>query len=344
MAVTRTTVLFLITSVVLLTASYSLCRDYAIIDVVGDSISEGYNPDYSIATATTGWVHMLYGQADWTNAPGTATITNIWPGITFYNSSQAGSRASDWADDVNGWLSAVVAHDPDLVVLYLGGNDLIQDYGSGGFSAIEQDQYRADLYTIIDALRTNGSQPDIVMPDYYDLLDGQSTTLPPPYDQYADAAAAVAVCNDVIRSVAAEKGCFAVDGVHAAFLYHCYGSDVVPKSKHLSPDYVARPLLTSFDIHPVTEGHGAIYELVYGVLGELKSIPTITSFALTAGQPVFQWTSGYGQNYVIERSEDLTVEDSFVPLATNVSTLPMNTYTGFIESAGSMFYRIRVEE
>lgn len=340
----RTALALIPFSIALLTTSFSSGRDYAVVDIVGDSISDGYNPDYGVAGATTGWVHMLYGQADWTNAPGTATITNIWPDITFHNSSQAGSRASEWADDVNGWLSGVVAHDPDLVVIYLGGNDLIQDYGSGGFSTIEQEQYRADLYAIIDSLRTNGAQPDIVMPDYYDLLDGQSTTLPPPYDQYADAAEAVATCNEVIRSVAAEKGCFAIDGIHAAFLYHCYGSDVVPKSKHLSPDYVDRPLATSFDIHPVTAGHGAIYELVYEVLRELKSIPTITSFALTAGQPVLQWTSSYGQNYVIERSEDLTVEDSFVPLTTNASTLPFNTYTGAIESAGSAFYRIRIEE
>ena len=96
-------------------------KEYQVFDVVGDSISFGTNPELG----TYGWVQMLFGQKFGTTVPAkTNTIFTLWAGITNWNSSVSGSTAAEWSMDKKHYLTTVKNHHPDLVVVYIGGNDL----------------------------------------------------------------------------------------------------------------------------------------------------------------------------------------------------------------------------
>lgn len=320
-------------------ASAVRAREYRIVDVVGDSISAGYNPDYSRTMATTGWVHFLYGQAAWTNASGSGTITNLWPGIQMYNSARSGSKAWEWAADANGWLSGVLNHQPDLVFVYIGGNDLISYYTSEGtFTEARQAEYRANLTAIVNALQSNQPPAEIVLLEYYDLFDGYSSNLSFPYTAYTNGSEAMVELNQIIRDVASGKGCHLAAGVYDAFMHHCYGEGL-GDTGHVMPDYVLMPI-ANFDIHPVTAGHDAIYDVAWQELIELKDIPKFTGTCVESNRFIFTWSSGIAQDYVIQRATNLAGANVFFPLATNPATPPFNTYTDIVDGVKMGFYRV----
>ena len=253
-------------------------RQYGIyekFDVVGDSISANANPQH----AGFGWVKMMFGDGysdGSTNIPPKAnTIYTLWPSISAANHALGGSKASDWASEGYSGMHNVTSGLPDLVVVYIGGNDLLSyTVSPDGLSQADAEEYRTNLMTIIDILRTNETVPDIILVNYYDLFDGYSTELEswgiPLLYPYTNLSEYTMLGNKVIEEVADEKGCYIVNTIYSNFMHHCYG-EALGDTNHLSPDYVRTPI-SILDIHPNTDGHTEIYEQVYEKLHEL-SIP-----------------------------------------------------------------------
>ncbi|MFB3894680.1 MAG: SGNH/GDSL hydrolase family protein [bacterium] len=267
----RLTVIFLIIFVVITAYSLSAAKDYTVFDIVGDSISAGVNPDYS---GDYGWVQMLFGLGTTGSPPKSNTIYTLWSNITVYNSARSGSTAIQWSADYSSWLTGVKNHHPELVVVYIGGNDFLAYSAAGPITDTEFNIYRNNLRTIIDALHNNTPNPDIILVNYYDLFDGYSRNLPSAFSTYTSLSDIVIRGNQVIEEVAIEKGCSLVT-VYPNFMHHCYGVDLIPgDTQHLSPDFVKRPLLSNFDIHPNTNGHNQIYNNVYAQLVTLKNATT----------------------------------------------------------------------
>ena len=309
-------------------------REYQVFDVVGDSISAGVNPECGIY----GWVHMLFGQLACGQEASTSTLTNLWPDAVAYNSSVSGSTAKDWAWAQPAYMQAVSNHHPDLVVLFIGGNDGLAYAADGDYTEAEKEEFRTNLVAIVQQLRANSPVPDVVVVNYYDLFDGLSSNLPPAYAAYRTLSAAVAAGNQMIEGVAASNGCFHVD-VHSGFMHHAYGGEL-GDAGHLSPDYVRTPL-SAFDIHPSTAGHHAIRLAIYERLAELKEIPKFLAPSGTADQAVIRWSSGIGQSYVLQRATDST--NAYEGVATNAGTPPLNVLTDSVEAVDRAFYRILVE-
>ncbi len=235
-------------------------KEYSVVDILGDSISHGVNPQVG---DNSGWVQMMYGTYD-----AQSTIYQIWPSITAYNSAVSGSKSSDWVSPSYSPMSTLLSHRPDLVVVFIGGNDILAYAADSEFSLSEKSTYRQNLGMIIDRLRSNTPQPDILLVNYYDLFDGYSSNLPSNVGQYRVLSQAAIDGNQIINDVASEKGCALVDRVYSSFMHHCYGGSLGDTS-HLSPDYVRTPL-ANFDIHPNTEGHKAICRIIFEYLRQMK--------------------------------------------------------------------------
>jgi len=241
---------------------YLQAKNYTCFDVVGDSISAGVNPD----DGHYGWVHMLFGEGD---PPKENTIDDLFPGIAKHNSAVSGSTAQQWASTSSSYMETVLNHHPDLVAVYIGGNDFLWDYCiDGQFTQAEIDEYTNNLRTIINKLQSNTPRPDIFLITYYDLFDGESENLPSPFEHYRIVSEGTIIGDSIIAQVASEKGCYLVD-IYDDFMYHCYGVDI-SSSTHYSPDYVDRPLIPNFNIHPNTAGHNKIYEEVFAKLQQLS--------------------------------------------------------------------------
>lgn len=310
-------------------------RDYQVFDVVGDSISAGVNAGCG---ELYGWVDMLWGEAGCGQSAPTNTIYTLWPTITVYNSAVGGSTAKDWAWQQPSYLQGVSNHHPDLVVVFIGGNDGLAYSADGVYTAEEKEEFRTNLISIVTQLRQNTPVPEILMVNYYDFFDGFSTGLPPAYAAYRAMSAAVVEGNRMIEGTAFSNGCFFTD-VYNSCLHHGYGAEL-GDTQHLSPDYFRTPL-SSFDVHPVTAGHDEIREQVWGTLAELKEIPRFVAYEYATNRFVIRWRSGIGQQYVVQRSASLT--NGFEPIATNPSTPTCNTYTDAVEAVERAFYRIRVQ-
>jgi lysophospholipase L1-like esterase len=243
-------------------------REFTTFDVVGDSISAGVNPSFYSSMQAYGWVQMLFGEGGGTlPTPMTNTLQTLWPGITQYNSAISGSKASDWAPVNSSYMTTVLNHHPDLVVVMIGGNDYLADIADGTFTSAEVAAYRTNLETIIDRLRANTPRPQLILVDYYDLADGYSANVPALYSQYRAFSPGTVQANQVIHDVAEQKGTELVS-IYDSFFHHAYGG-ALGDTGHLSPDYFRMPI-TSLDIHPITVGHQVIYQLVYAKLQSLK--------------------------------------------------------------------------
>jgi len=260
----RFSMIWMMLGLMLLVLSPLEARDYHVFDVVGDSISYGINPQLG----TYGWVQMLMGEGGGGYPVAqTTTLYTLWPSITAYNSALSGAKASDWAANSYSLLSTVVNHHPDLVVVFIGGNDFLAYVADGNVTNQEYQQFRSNLNSILDTLQSNSPQPSILMVNYYDLFDGYSQYLPSSTANYQGLSATVVAGNQIISEVAAQKGCSLIN-INQPFYHHCYGS-YFGDTGHLLPDYVAMPL-TNFNIHPSTAGHLCIYQKVLESLKNLQ--------------------------------------------------------------------------
>jgi len=234
-------------------------KEYAVFDVIGDSISAGNNPEQP----GLGWVQMLEGADATTN-----TLESLWPGIEINNSASSGSTAEEWAADFGGRLSAVKERNPDLVVIFIGGNDLTTYIEGNRLETAEAEEYRTHLTSIVTHLQNNTPTPELVLIQYYDLFDGFSKNLTGEQQGKTNATEAVTILNQIIQEVAASNECHWVDSVHENFLHHGYGAEL-GDTNHLVPDYLNIPL-ANFDVHPITAGHRKIHELIFKKLDYLK--------------------------------------------------------------------------
>lgn len=240
-------------------------KDYQKLDIVGDSISHGVNPAVG---DNSGWAQMMTGEYG-----SEATVYQIWPGISVNNQAVSGSRASDWAGSGYAPMLSVIAHKPDLAVVYIGGNDLLAYAIDGQLTETEKTAFRTNLRTIINTLQAITPPPDIIMVNYYDLFDGYSANLPLLFSSYRIASEGIIAGNQIIKDVADEKGCFLIDNIYSLFMHHAYGGEL-GDTGHISPDYVRTPII-NFDIHPVTAGHRVIYQQIYNKFLEFKALSEI---------------------------------------------------------------------
>jgi len=312
-------------------------REYETFDIVGDSISFGVNPECLLQY---GWAQMLFGSSGCGQSAMTQTIYTLWPDIEAYNTAWPGSKASDWADPNYTFTKTVLAHDPDLVVVWIGGNDGLDYAADGVYTEKELGEYRTNLTTIIQILRSNAPPPEIIVCNYYDLFDGYSANLPAGYEAYRALSPATVTGNEMIRSVAESNGCFYVD-IYTPLFHHAYGEEI-GDTGHLSPDYFDTPL-ANLDIHPNTAGHQAVYQALYQTLQHLKNMPTLQSPHRPAEDVfTFEWSQGFGQTAVVERAD--TAGAPFVPIATNTGPPVTGFHTDSIDSVDRAFYRIKLSE
>ncbi len=256
-------------------------KEYAVFDIVGDSISRGVNPQ---ASELYGWADMLFGDSITGIPAKTNTLATLWPGISQNNSAVSGSTASQWSADWNGHLTAVKNRHPDLVVVYIGGNDLLGSIQDGFVSLQDLALYRTNLTSIVTNLQNNSPVPDIILGTYYDPFDGYSANLDGTMSHLTNASPTTRLANQTIAEVAASNGCFLLSNIHGGFLHHGYGEELYAGSPHATPDYMQLPL-SAFDIHPVTAGHEKLYERMFEKLLYLKNhaVPEswMAGFALT---------------------------------------------------------------
>jgi len=245
-----------------------------VIDIIGDSVSQGVNPELS---EDFGWVQLLLGEGGgMLPPPRTDTIFTLFPSAEVHNSAVSFATAADWASPETMMLQPVLDREPDLVVVFIGGNDFLQSILDGEFTADEQDAVRTHLTTIVDELQTLPATPEIILVDYYDLVDGLSENLPFPLDLFAGISDAVLTGNQIIHSVGSEKGCRVVS-IYDDFLHHCYGREF-GDTEALEPPYMLFPA-SEFDIHPVTAGHRAIADEVCEALNAIAN-PSPSGFVL----------------------------------------------------------------
>ncbi len=239
----------------------SLYSQIDVIDIIGDSISKGanpYEPEYA------GWAQMLYGEfGDY------PTIYTLFPDIETHNHSVSGSRASDWASPDYEPMQRVLSNQPDIVIVFIGGNDFLAYFDDGELSQAELDEVEQNLRTIIATLQTHLPEARILIVYYYDLFDGLSMNLPDLFSQYRSMSQGVIEGHRIIRDVAHENDLVLIDGIYDSFMHHCYGEELGDEL-HKDPDYVLTPL-REFDIHPVTPGHAAIYDQIFLALKEIAS-------------------------------------------------------------------------
>lgn len=229
------------------------------VNIVGDSISAGINPQES---GSYGWVQMLYGKV------GTyESIDSIFPGIEKYNHAISGSKASDWAVPSYTGMANLVDSQPDLVFVLIGGNDFLAYIADGEFSQTEQNQLYDDIKDILLILKNLPSEPAIILINYYDLFDGVSHNLPSAFQPFRVFSEEVITGNQILEDAASEQGVYYIDTIYSRFMGHCYGREFGADESY-EPPYVALPAIPNFDIHPVTAGHEALYEEVFHFLEE----------------------------------------------------------------------------
>ena len=109
------------------------------IAVIGDSISDGCNPELSTSAEMYakryGYAQMLEGKKyEGIDTPA-KTIYNIWNNAEYRNFSITGSKASEWNMDSSTstkwhtWdkeFQKVLDFNPDIAVIYLGANDIFE--------------------------------------------------------------------------------------------------------------------------------------------------------------------------------------------------------------------------
>lgn len=255
------------------------------IAIIGDSISDGCNPEISTVNegyaVRYGYAQMLEGlEHDKIEKPA-KTIYNIWSNSDFCNFSITGSKAAEWnkdSSDSTKWhtwnkeFEKVLNFNPDVAVIYLGANDIFgYIYNGGGITTAEWDELKENLKGVVDQLQSKNKDIKIVMVGYYDMFDGCSkiaaAASPANFGPFADMSTIIIEGNKIINDIAEEEGATYVE-IYSTFINHGYGLFLGNQTPVL-PLYFTN-LLTTFDIHPVTAGHKAIYEKVYSALETLK--------------------------------------------------------------------------
>ena len=212
---------------------------------------------------------MLAGETNPTNLTSQSTnIGNLWPGTNGFlsNFAVSGSTAADWNNST--WIDPVISNQPNIAVVFIGGNDFLADYSDGLLSTAEKTALSNNVTGIVKKLKTGLPQIKILIVGYYDLFDTKSQALGlfPTYANYSNMSAGTVECNVALSNIALAEGCDYAEN-YATFMHHCYGGSL-GDTGHLSPDFVRTPI-TSLDIHPVTAGHLSIYQTIAAKLRQM---------------------------------------------------------------------------
>jgi lysophospholipase L1-like esterase len=115
------------------------------IAVIGDSLSDGVNPE--TAPRKLGRVHMLdKGGAKH------AALQAIWKKTEIRNYSISGSTAGQWNSEA--YLAKAIAGKPHLAVVYLGANDVLHAIHGRGFTEASVLALSNDITGILTRLKT----------------------------------------------------------------------------------------------------------------------------------------------------------------------------------------------
>jgi len=252
-------------------------KEYQRFDILGDSISDSDFISTNPSEARYNWANMLTSNAFSTTAGAlkSNTVYKFWANIVVSNHALQGATADAWATPGFSLMSKITNWLPQLVVVFIGGNDFLFD--PDNFNEAKQEEYRTNLFKIINTLRNNKEVvPDIILVNYYDLFDGRSKEITAAaLLQYTNMSEAAVIANQIIKEVSEEKHCYLVDMVFSNFYYHCYGkyTGAAGVAEHLDPFYVLNnPGGTAFDIHPITPGHEKISERIFEKLELLKTL------------------------------------------------------------------------
>jgi lysophospholipase L1-like esterase len=252
--------------------------------IIGDSISDGCNPELSTSVdgyaKRYGYAQMLEGISYEGIERPAKTIYNIWENTEFKNFSITGSEAAEWNNDSSNstkwhtWdkeFAKVLDFNPDVAVIYIGANDILgYIYNDGVITTAEWNELKANLKGIVDQLQAKNKDIKIVMVGYYDMFDGYSkvaAAASPNFGAFGDMSTIVLEGNKIIKDVATEEEATYVE-TYSTFMNHGYGA-FLGNQTPLQPFYFTNNI-TTFDIHPVTAGHKAIYEKVYSALESIK--------------------------------------------------------------------------
>lgn len=255
------------------------------IAVIGDSISDGCNPELSTSAEMYakryGYAQMLEGKKYEEIDTPAKTIYNIWNNAEYRNFSITGSKASEWNMDSSTstkwhtWdkeFQKVLDFNPDIAVIYLGANDIFEYvYNDGVVTPDELSDLSTNLKGIVDKLKSKNDKIKIAIVGYYDLFDGYSLALSAStadsFKIFKDMSAITVAGNKVLSDLATLEGAVYVDN-YSTFMNHCYG--IFLGNTNASPSLYVTNSINTFDIHPVTAGHKIIYQNVYSTLEKIK--------------------------------------------------------------------------
>lgn len=233
------------------------------IAIVGDSISQGVNPE---TRRRYGWVEMITQTPDEDgNIIEVSSIYDIFHRAYIRNFSRGGSKAVDWAHNPK-YLEQVLEFNPDIVVIYLGGNDFLEMLRKDMDYQSSLEQIVTNINKIANLMKEKSPDVTIINAGYYDLFDGKSENLIGPFKDYKQMSQLFITINSLLSENADKNGYFYVD-ISDIFSGHAYGSEVSLIKNNLP--YVRLPL-SKFDIHPNTLGHKKLAEAFYKVFIEVS--------------------------------------------------------------------------
>lgn len=148
---------------------------------------------------------------------------------------------------------------PSLVTLTMGGNDLLQSFGSDDAARVAHRTLRENGHTVLEAVRRTAAQDArVLVGTIYDPSDGTGDMAALGIALWPGAVEWVARFNETLRDLAAEHGALVAD-LRAAFLGHGLASGANPAQADARPPN--RDLYYCSVIEPNAWGAAAIRSL-----------------------------------------------------------------------------------
>jgi lysophospholipase L1-like esterase len=165
---------------------------------------------------------------------------------------------------------ALLAFNPDLTVVFIGGNDFKEFPKQDLAATVQIITQRVAL--LIDRLREHNPKIRIVVASYHDAYDGLSSAVKAPA-QEANTSPAVRQLCDAYELLARQKGCGSVcRKIYDSFMNHCWGQEV-GGAVHWEPTY-SRPYHPEHsDQHPSPAGQQALAEIFYEEFCQMAGVP-----------------------------------------------------------------------
>jgi len=233
------------------------------IALLGDSISSGVNADLG-GDSVFGWADFIlgYGGEPYPQKE-EESLFDLWPDSEMANFAIPGSTVYQWSFLRR--LQPLLDYQPHLLIVFIGGNDLLAKLKDGVLDQEEKDQIQTHFETLLDHVKKNLPDTRLLFIGYYDLFDGQSAHLPQPLAHLRGLSDYTLISNEILEMLAQDYGAFYIN-LHPVFFHHAYGRDLGgPNFQQES--WVRRPL-RNFDIHPNTQGHREITRAVLAYLKE----------------------------------------------------------------------------